>query len=221
MKRFILFIAAVCLAASGLTAQPSQLEKGNIMLGVASTASMGGSWSSELMSIGILRTKYQSGSNTYNENNYRSFSLIPKGGYFVMDNLAVGLEAMFGRVSREDVVAPGKWTETTIAIGPVVRYYYPLEKVYPFAEIGTMFGSSVERWPTSGGIDEENRYALYTAGLSLGAAVPLGGKVTFDMSVGYIRTVWKEADDNEDEFSTIFSGPAIRMGFTIYLLPAF
>lgn len=217
MKRYILFTAALFLAASGALAQPPQLEKGSIMLGVTSTASMSGSWGSDMLSLGFLRTKYQSGSNTLNENNNRTLSLLPKGAYFIMDNLAVGLEAMVARFSSQHVDSEGKWTETTIALGPVVRYYYPLEKIYPFAEIEAMVGTSIEKSPNSGSGYDENRYGLSSIGLSLGAAVPLGDKVTFDLTVGYLRTVWKEAEDNEDDFSEIYTGPMVRMGFTVYL----
>jgi len=217
MKRYTLFIAALFLAASGALAQPAQLEKGNIMLGVTSTAAMSGSWGSDMLSIGFLRSKHKSVSSSYNENDIRTLSLLPKGGYFIMDNLAVGLETMLARSTRQHADSEGKYIETTIAIGPVVRYYYPLEKIYPFAEIETMFGSCIDKWPTSGSIEEVYRYSIFMAGLSLGAAVPLGDKVTFDMTAGYTRIVWKEKEDNEEDFSEIYVGPAIRMGFTIYL----
>lgn len=217
MKRITLFAATVLVAVSGAMAQQPQLEKGNIMLGVTSTASLGGSWGSDLMSIGILHTKITSGSATYNEHNYRSFSLIPKGGYFIMDNLSVGIQTLLARFSNQHADSEGKWTETTMGIGPFVRYYYPLEKVYPYAELETMIGSCVEKSPNSGSGYDEDRYSLFTAGLYLGAAVPLGDKVTFDVMAGYMRTVWKEAEENEDDFSEIYLGPAIRMGFMIYL----
>jgi len=217
MKRNLLFTAALLLVASGVVAQPPQLEKGNIMLGVTSAVSMSGSLGSDMLSLGAFRSKQKSGSNTYNENKIRSFSMLPTGGYFIMDNLAVGIEAMFARSSRQHVDSEGKWTETTFAIGPVVRYYYPLEKIYPFAEIESMFGASVDKWPNSGGGYEMNRYSLFTAGLSLGAGVPLGDKVTFDMTAGYIRIAWKDTEDNEGDFSMIYVGPTVRMGFTVYL----
>jgi len=217
MKRYILFTAALLLAASGALAQPPQLAKGNIMLGVTSTASMSGSWGSDMMSLSFLHTKHRSGSNSYNEDNIRTFSLLPKGAYFIMDNLAAGLETMLARSSSQHVGSEGKYIETTFAIGPVVRYYYPLEKIYPFAEIEILFGSYIDKWPTSGSIEEVYRYSLSTAGLFLGAAVPIGDMVTFDMTAGYTRIVWKETEDNEDDFREIYSGPAIRMGFTIYL----
>jgi len=217
MKRYTLLTAALLLTASGIIAQAPQLEKGNLMLGVTSTASISGSWGSDMLSLGFLRSKHKSGSSIYNENNVRTFSLLPTGGYFIMDNLAVGLEAMLVRSSRQHVDSEGKWTETTLAIGPVIRYYYPLEKIYPFVEVEAMFGTSVEKSPTSGPDYEVDRYSLFTAGLSLGAAVPLGDKVTFDMTLGFIRTVWKETEDSEDDLSEIYSGPIVRMGFTIYL----
>ncbi len=217
MKRYTLLTAALFLAASGALAQPPQLEKGNIMLGVTSTASMCGSWGSDMMSLGFLRTKHKTGSNTYNEQKIRTFSLLPKGGYFIMDNLAVGLQTVLAGSSHQNIDSEGKWTETTIAIGPVVRYYYPLEKIYPFAEFESMFGSSIYKSPTSGGTEDVYRYSLFMAGLSLGAAVPIGDKVTFDMTAGYIRIAWKEKEDNEEDFSEIYVGPTVRMGFTIYL----
>jgi hypothetical protein len=217
MKRYILFTAALFLAASGALAQPPQLEKGKIMLGVTSTASMSGSWGSDMLSLGFLRSKHKSGSNTYNEDNMRTFSLLPKGGYFIMDNLSVGLESILAGSSRQHADSEGKYTETTIAIGPVVRYYYPLEKIYPFAEIEAIFGSVIDKWPTSGSTEDVYRYSISMAGLSLGAAVPIGDKVTFDMTAGYTRIVWKEKEDNEEDFSEIYVGPTVRMGFTIYL----
>ncbi len=212
-----MFTAALILAASGALAQLPQLEKGNIMFGVTSTASMSGSWGSDLMSLSFLRSKHRAGSNTYNEDNIRTFSLLPRGGYFIMDNLVVGVETMLARSSRQHDGSEGKYIESTFAIGPFIRYYYPLEKVCPFAEIEMMFGSYTDKWPTSGSIEEVYRYSLSAAGLHLGVAVPIGDKVTFDMTAGYTRIVWKETEDNEDDLSEIYTGPMIRMGFTLYL----
>lgn len=211
--------AALVVAYSAM-AQPPQLEKGNILLGVTSTACMGGSWGSDMMSLGIMRTKYTSGSDTYNENKSRSFSLIPKGGYFIMENLAAGLEILFTRSCSQHVESEGKWTETSFAAGPWVRYYYPLEKVYPFAELEAMLGTCVEKYPTSGPEEDAYRYSLMSTGLSLGVAVPLGDMVTFDIMAGYQRSVWRDKNDMEGEeydFSEIYSGPVIRLGFIVFL----
>lgn len=217
MKRFILLLAAVSLAASGATAQPAQLAKGSILLGVSSTACLDGSWGSELMSLGIMKTTYNAGSNISHESNYRALTLLPKGGYFFMDNLVAGLQAMVSRFSSQNVGTNGKWSETTIGIGPFARYYYPLEKIYPFAEIEAVIGSCKEKWPNSGSGYDITSYSLFSAGLSLGAALPLGDNVSVDMSIGYLRTVWKETEDNEDDYREIYTGPVLRVGFTVFL----
>lgn len=220
MKRRLFIITATLLVANCAMAQPPQLEKGNIMLGVTSSASMEGSWGSDLMSLGIMRTKYTSGSDSFNEHKARSFSLIPKGGYFIIDNLSAGLEALFTRSSYQHVDSEGKWTATTFALGPWVRYYYPLDKVYPFAELEVMAGTCIEKVPTSGPDPDVFRHSLFSTGLSLGVAIPLGDMVTFDIMAGYLRSVWKTKNDMEGEeydFSAIYSGPVIRMGFTVFL----
>ncbi|MCK7535933.1 MAG: hypothetical protein MZV63_35580 [Marinilabiliales bacterium] len=49
--------------------------------------------------------------------------------------------------TEKDVEDDDTWKESTIGIGPFVRYYYPLEKIYPFAEAETiLLGSCKETW---------------------------------------------------------------------------
>ena len=220
MKRLIVSAEAAIMVAYSAMAQPPQLEKGKIMLGATSTAGFEGYTGPDLMSLGVMRTKVTSGSNTYNERKVRSFSLIPKGGYFIIDNLSVGLEAMVSRSTDRHVDMEGKNRETTLAIGPWARYYYPLEKVYPFAELELIAGTCIEKYPTSGPEETIYRYSLFSTGLSLGVAVPLADMVTFDVMAGYLRNVWveKESPEGTDiDFREIYSGPIIRMGFIVYL----
>jgi hypothetical protein len=220
MKIKLFTLTAILAVAYSAMAQPPQLEKGNIFLGVTSTASMGGSWGSDLMSIGMMHSKYTSGSDSYNEHKVRSFSLIPKGGYFITDNLSAGLEILFVRSSNQYIDSEGKWTQTTFAAGPWVRYYYPLEKVYPFAELEVTAGTCAEKYPSSGGDPDVFRYSVFNTGLSLGVAVPLADMVTLDILAGYSRSVNRHKDDNEGEdydSREIYAGPVIRVGFTIFL----
>ncbi len=220
MKKLIISAATAILFVWSATAQPVQLEKGKIMLGVTSTAGFEGYNGPDLLSLGVMRTKVTSGSNTYNEHKVRSFSMIPKGGYFIIDNLSAGLEAMFSRSTNQHVDSEGKNRQTTVAIGPWARYYYPLEKVYPFAELELMVGSCIEKYPTSGPEETVYRYTLFSTGLSLGVAVPLSDMVTFDIMAGYLRNVWveKESPEGTDiEFREFYSGPVIRMGFIVCL----
>jgi len=103
MKKILLLFASICIVVSGLQAQ-TQLEKGKILAGVTSTLAMGGSEGSELFGLGFGSTKYKYGSDAP-EVRYKSISypILPKGGYFIMDNLAAGLEIALTGFRETDV----------------------------------------------------------------------------------------------------------------------
>lgn len=127
---------------------------------------------------------------------------------------------LFVRSSYQHVDSQGKITETSFAAGPWVRYYYPLEKVYPFAELEVMAGTCVEKYPTSGNEPDVYRYSLFSPGFSLGVAVPLGDMVTFDIQAGYMWSVWGSTEwyeGEETDLREIYSGPAIMVGFSVFL----
>lgn len=220
MKKTFLFIAVICLVASDAVAQ---LEKGNLMFGVTSTFAFRdawGVWGSEFGSLGLSKTKHNDGTTTEDAYKETTYNLLPKAGYFVMDNLVAGLEVIVSGFTEEIIAYHGKWSESTMGIGPFVRYYYPLEKIYPFAEVGAIFGVYKDKWPNSGGGYDESKNGLFTVGFFLGAALPLSDKVTIDILAGYLRTSIKFSADEGgegEEYNMISGGVGIKVGFSIYL----
>lgn len=217
MKKTFLFISVICLVGSDAVAQ---LEKGNLMFGVTSTFAVKGVWGSELGSLGLSKTKHSDGTTTGDAYNQTTYNLLPKAGYFIIDNLVAGLEVIVSGYSEENASYEGKWSESTLGIGPFVRYYYPLEKIYPFAEVGAIFGAYKDKWPDSGGGFHEEKNGLFTLGVFLGAALPLGDKVTIDILAGYLRTsINYPAEDNgeSEDYQMISGGVGIKVGFSIYL----
>jgi outer membrane protein len=216
MKKTLLLIAAFCLIAYGATGQATQLEKGHLMGGISSTIALGGAYGSELMSLGFSTTSYKHDGTT--EASYKTtvYNFLPKAGYFVIDNLAAGLEILISGYSEKDVDDGDTWKESTIGIGPFVRYYYPLEKIYPYAEAKTIFGSCKETWYDG----DEEKSNLFMFGIYLGAAIPVVEHVTIDFSAGYSRASYKYTYDNEgtdEEEFEIHGGFGIGFGLTIYL----
>lgn len=214
MKKTALFLAALCLIVTAATAQPPQLAKGNILAGVSSTLALGGSESSDLMCFGFTTVKYKYGSDPAEaEYKYTTYNLLPKGGYFIIDNLVAGLEVIISGYTEKDVEDDDTWKESTMGVGPFVRYYYPLEKFYPFAEAEFLFGSCKETW-----YDDVEKYPFIHFGVYLGASMPLGDMVTFDAALGYIRTqyTWEDVEDGGD-FKEIYGGIGIKFGFSIFL----
>lgn len=216
MKKTLIFFAVICLVASDALAQ---LEKGNLMVGVTSTITLWGSWGSELGSGGFAKTKYKYGSESSDEYKSTIYNLLPKAGYLFTDNLVAGLEFVVSGRIEKDVDYEGKWSESLLGAGPFVRYYYPLDKFAPFVEAEALFGRYKDKWPTSGGseyFEEKNSFILMN--LFLGAAVPLGDKVTFDILAGYMHSSFDFSDEEDtEEYKEITGGFGIKMGFSIFL----
>ncbi|TFH46759.1 MAG: hypothetical protein E4G92_06035 [Bacteroidia bacterium] len=215
MKKISLLFAALCLIASTALAQ-TQLKKGNMMLGITSTISMDGGLGSELMSLGFTKTKNKDGSDPA-EDAYKctSYNFLPKTGHFIMDNLAVGLEAVIGGYKEKGDNDYDTWSESMFGIGPFARYYYPQEKYYPFGEIEALFGSQKSAYN-----DNDYKSGFVMLGIYLGVAVPLGEKVTFDAEAGYgnITYTHKGTGVEDVDYKNITGGLLIKTGFTVYLI---
>jgi hypothetical protein len=172
------------------------------------------------MSLGFSKTKYKVGTVTEVDYTMTYYNLLPKAGYFIMDNLVAGLEVLVSGYSEENTYYEGKWSESMLGVGPFIRYYYPLEKIYPFAEIETLFGRYMYKWPTSGSTNVEEKNNFFLIGVFLGAAVPLTDKVTFDIMAGYLYTSFSfsgEVYGEGEDYKEITGGVGIKMGFTVYL----
>lgn len=213
MKKISVFLAVLFLGVLSVKAQP-QLEKGNLLFGVTSTVALSGTMSSEFLSLGFITIKYKYGSDPA-EAAYKmtSYNILPRAGYFVADNLVAGLQAIASGYKEKDVEYDDTYSENTLGIGPFVRYYYPLEKLYPFIEAESLFGTMKETWY---GDDEKSPFIML--GVLIGASLPLGDDVTFDASAGYLRASYKHTNPETEETTNYISGGfGLRMGFTIYL----
>ena len=218
MKKIAMLFSLFCLIASVTVAQAPdtpQLKKGNILVGVASTISLDGAWGSELMSLGFTSTKNKHGSEPA-EDAYKCtvWNFLPRGGYFVIDNLAVGLETAISGYKEKGSNDYDTWSESMFAIGPWARYYYPQEKFYPFAEVELLFGSEKESYN-----DNDYKYNVLLLGVYIGAALPLGERVTFDAKLGYAHaTLSHKGSGVEDiDIKHLTGGIVIAMGFSVYL----
>lgn len=218
MKKITLLSVVFSLLVTALAAQPEvpqQLQKGNLLLAVTSSISMDGSWGSEVFGLAFSSTKSKHGSEPA-EGFYKCtvWNLLPRGGYFIMDNLAVGLEFLVSGYSEKHDDGYDTWKESTFGAGPYIRYYYPLDRFYPFAEVEVLLGTEKESYN-----DSDYKYNLFMLGTYLGVSVPLGERVAFDIKTGYARvTSSHQGTEMEDyDHKYITGGFVIAMGFSIYL----
>lgn len=208
MKKLCLLTTVICLLIS--LPVKAQMEKGKILTGVTTRITHPGDWGSELMSLGFYTSKYGGDSDRYKD---ISLNLQPRIGYFVINNLATGIDIIVATTSEKNKDdANYKWNSTTLGIGPFIRYYHPLEKVYPFAEAGAIFGSEKEKYN-----DNESNWSAMMLSLGIGGALPLGDRVTFDALLSYSHTAWKNKDQEANNDET-YGGVELRLGFTIFFL---
>ena len=203
----------------------AQVEKGNFVAGAKSDF---GAY------FGSSTNEYKSNGNTTSTDGPKSsqFNLSPTVGYFFIDGLSGGL---FFNVdidnSKEDQQLETGGTETlkdnssTFTIGPIVRYYYPLDKFVPFGEFYLGVGSTNYKYDyidyNIGGQSSvktnEMKYNLFDWGLGAGGAFFIVDNVSVDAMIGYKRSSRKYKDDNGNTSNNKGGKFGVNVGFTIFI----
>ena len=217
MKKVLLFIVAICFCSLSVT--KAQTNQGNTLIGVSSTLSLIGN-GSDLMGIGFSSIKEKSDADGYEESDpdkMTSINLLPKFGYFITDNFALGIDLSLFYSTTKYGESDSKYSQTMFGAGPFARYYVPSEKARPFIEVNGSFGSVISKYEPKDGETSEDKASIMSFGGGIGIAVPINDKVTFDVMAGYTSLTYKDKDDNEDNDRTVIGTIGIKLGFIIFL----
>ena len=211
MKKTLFLISAICfLSMSMLNAQ---FEKGRILFGLSTSSnnlySMYSGGSANFLQLGFTTLNTKSDVSNSSEK-IRTFNLSPRVGYFIAKNLAAGLDINYSFMSMG--TGSNKETITLWGIGPFIRYYLPLKKIAPFAEVEGSFGSAGDNY--SGG-NEKSSISSFFGGIGL--AVPVGDKFAFDLMGGYVSTTTKAEQNNPDNERDILGTFGVKVGFQLYI----
>ncbi len=218
MKKVLFSITALCfLSMSMLNAQ---FNKGKILLGL-STSNLYNLFSdysggtSNLMQLGFTTMKYKSDETDGESEKARTFNLSPRVGYFIVDNLAAGLDINFALMSFGS--GDNKESVTVLGIGPFLKYYMPLKKISPFIEAGGSFGSARDKYINY--LEEEvvHKQSIMSLFGGIGLAVPIGDMVKFDIMGGYFSTTSKDKEENVNNSRLVLGTLGIKLGFLIYI----
>ena len=198
----------------------AQTTKGSILLGASSTLNLAnGETDTDIMGIGFSTVKYKSDAQGYNEpdpDKINSFNLSPKVGYFIIDNLALGLDFSYALSKRTNGATEVKNTAQLFSVGPFIRYYYPTPRVLPFAELYGAFGTLKNTFESNVG-DNVTKSGVTTLGVGAGIAVPLSEKFTFDVSLGYRSTIVKLKEDNPNDNRTVTGTFGLKLGVAFFI----
>jgi outer membrane protein len=220
MKKILMLVTVFCFLAFQVI--NAQTDKGRIIVGISSTASLSGK-GSDIMGLGFSSTKYVSPSGTSSAADKSSFlNLIPKVGYFIIDNLAAGLDLTISTYATK-YSDKTKSTGTLLCVGPFARYYVPLnlDKFRPFAELNAGIGGTKSKYTSSSTtLSSEHKSGVFLIGFWAGMAMPLGDRVTFDAMLGYNHVTYSTKATSETggsgktkEKTGTFG---VKMGFVVF-----
>lgn len=220
MKKITLLAVSLMTISFGLL--HAQTNQGKVLIGVSSTLSLAGT-GSNLMNIGYSSVKNKSDADGFEASDpdkMTSINLLPKIGFLVANNFAVGLDLNIAFASTKDGADNDKYSQTMLSVGPFVRYYIPTSKVLPFFELSGSFGTLKYKYDYSDNTnreDSESKSGVTSFGGGFGLAAPLGERVMLDILAGYNSLTVKDKEDNEDNDRTTIGTVGIKLGFTISL----
>jgi len=217
MKKLTLLSIITIVINLGLV--KAQTNQGRILIGASSAVSLTG-MPSGLGGISYSSIQQKSDKEGFQEpdtETWLSFNLMPKVGYFIIDNLVAGLDFNFALDSKE--YSGTTRSQSAFAVGPFVRYYIPTPKVKPFFELNSSFGAIYDKTEYDNDFrdDSESENGLMSIGGGAGIAVPLGKRVMFDALAGYTSLTTEALENNEDNRRVVFNTYGIELGFTIML----
>jgi hypothetical protein len=141
------------------------------------------------------------------DNKYTTISVAPDAGYFVINQLAVGLrpELTYSKTKIKGIGGNSETSSTDFTVAPFVRYYFMPsgEKVNIFGDASYGFGSSKEKGEES---VSSNYYQI-----AAGPAIFLTPNTALELAV-YYRSYGGDAfpDDRFNNFG-------LNVGFQIHL----
>ena len=149
-----LFLGAALLLASATSF--AQTEKGKLMVGASSDLN------------------FTSTTNDETDDTTNTFEVSPQVGYFVADNIAVGLNFGYSNVNPE-----GDDNSTnTIGVGPFARVYFlEEEKIRPYAQAAYLYNSVK--------VGDADATDASEIGLTGGAAYFITDSVSIDAALNY------------------------------------
>ncbi len=182
-----------------------QTNQGNILIGGESN-----------LNFSSFNSKWKSDDGNGKFGKTTSFDFSPRVGFFIIDNLAIGAKLPISFQSEKDD-NNDKFSSTSLAIAPFVKYYFGAKNIKPYLNGSFGFGTiSMKDEPESGPSDN------YSSGLFLyefggGLGIFFNDKVSLDISLGYTSKTYKDKEDNINNFRTIYSGIGLGIGFSICL----
>lgn len=197
MKKLLL---TATIVIGSLLTMNAQTEKGNWTFGGGST-----------FSYSSNNQKYEYDGNEYDEKEKLSnVTFSADGGYFVIDNLSVGLNLIITSTKEtyEGYYGTTDYKSSSFALLPQATYFFRNDSnIAPFlgAKVGYMY---------AGGEEDSDKYSGLALGANAGLAYFINSNVSVDLLVEYLKTSMSNKEDNDYVLKN--SAIGVGVGFSIY-----
>ncbi len=193
-----IFIAGILFNAFG------QTEKGKFIIGSGSNLSF------------TNTATFHNFNGDHNNWTSSQFNFAPSAGYFIINNLAGGINFNFihNYTKEEDF----KDVSNGFNIGPFLKYYFSKEKIKPFGEAGFNIGGQKSKTVGSGQIFNGGSYRTNSYDLSIGVAIFLNNKFSADLKMGYNSTTINNTDNGNNHIIDRLTDKNIGLGIAFNYL---
>lgn len=200
--KFLLFIAIVSMA--NISAY-SQTTAGRLLIGGESK-----------LGLSSMNVKKESDNDSQNLYKITSFNFAPQVAYTVINELAIGVQIPLD-YSVENQEDDDKYIRRSIAIAPLIRYYFSRGYIKPYLQGITGLGYGRNTAEYSDGDEQTNKYQLFLYKLTGGLSVFFNDHISLDMGLSYLSNSTKSKNNNAENVRYISSGFQLAVGFTVAL----
>lgn len=138
-------------------------------------------------------TKVEFDGEEISESKHTTIQFTPTFGYFVIDNLAVGLSASISSSTEKE--GDDKYNTTGIGVAPTVMYFFPIEgKIRPFVQAAVGYTSTTTKYTPDVGPDSKSTFGGLMYGGGGGVAFFINDNVSFNAGLTYTGSSMKDSD---------------------------
>ena len=205
MKRTILYCFLVAVLIGTARTTNAQTEKGKILLGGQSS-----------LEFTSFSSKWKTDNNSGDNGKIRYLDIIPQVGYFIANNLAVGLEIPYS--FSKEIDEDNSYTTYSFSVVPFARYYFGKAKLKPYLHggIGPGWGKNKSVIFKSPDIEVSTNLLAYELGGGLG--IFINEHVSLDLGLGYASASSKWVDPNTNtNWQNTVSGIGANIGIVVCL----
>lgn len=148
------------------------------------------------------------------EDKISSLSVMPSFAYFVIDNLAIGLNSTITTATSKDEDGDKDVSISTMIL-PTALYYFPMEgKIRPIVQVGIGLSSETYKYIPKSGDDEKMSYSGLAFNFGGGFAYFIKENISLNFGVSYTKATLTDSDDDKSEVKQGNFGSNI--GLSIY-----